>query len=96
MASLPTIPPSDLHPIFPAKITMNAVYSPLLEDRKRESLQTQYEFLNLLRLRHLHWMNSTVDPEIQQLHLDIAELIQKTTDQYHHLLHALQDQRHEE
>jgi len=75
---------------------MNAVYSPRLQDPKKESLQTQHEYLNLLRLRHLHWMNSTVDPEIQQLHLDIAELIQKATDQYSHLLHARQDQRYEE
>ena len=75
---------------------MNAVYSPRLQDPKKESLQTQHEYLNLLRLRHLHWMNSTVDPEIQQLHLDIAELIQKATDQYNNLLNARQDQRYEE
>ena len=96
MSILHTIPPSDLPRIFPGNITMNAVYSPQLQDRKRESLQTQHEFLNLLRLRHLHWMKSTVDPEIEQLHLDIAELIQKTTDQYNHLLHARQDQMVEE
>jgi hypothetical protein len=70
---------------------MNAVYSPLVQDRKRESLQTQYEFLNLLRRRHLHWMDSADDPDIKLLHLDLAELIKKTTDQYHNLLDALQE-----
>lgn len=75
---------------------MNAVYSPLLQDRKRESLQTQHEFLNLLRRRHLHWMSSTDDPEIEHIHLEIAELIQKTSDQYNHLLDALQKQSYEE
>ena len=96
MSILHTNPPPDLPQIFPGKITTNAVYCSQSKDSKRESLQTQYEFLNLLRLRHLHWMNSTVDPEIEQLHQDIAELIKKTTDQYNHLLHAPQDQRYEE
>ena len=96
MSILHITPAPDLPRIVSGKITMNAVYSPLVQGRKTESLQTQCEFLNLLRLRHLHWMKSTVDPEIEQLHLDIAELIQKTTDQYNHLLHALQDQRHQE
>ena len=75
---------------------MNAVYSPLVQDRKRESLQTQHEFLNLLRLRHLHWMDSVDDTDIKLLHPDIAELIQKTTDHYHNLLDLLQEQGYEE
>jgi hypothetical protein len=75
---------------------MNAVYSPLSQDRKKESLQTQHEYLNLLRRRHLHWMDSAHDPDIKLLHLDIAELLQKTTDQYNNLLDALQEQGYEE
>jgi len=75
---------------------MNALYSPQMQDSKKESLQTQYEYLNLLRRRHLHWLNSTNSPEIEHLHQDIAELIQKTTDQYNHLLNALQEQGYEE
>ena len=71
---------------------MNAVYSPLVQDRKRESLQTQCEYLNLLRLRHLGWVDSADDIDIKLLHLDIAELIKKTTDQYNQLLEALQEQ----
>jgi hypothetical protein len=74
---------------------MNEVYSPLMQDRKRESLQTQHEFLNILRLRHLGWMDSADDPDIKLLHLDIAELIKKTTDQYSNLLEALQEERYE-
>ncbi|HET9589779.1 MAG TPA: hypothetical protein VFO91_13415 [Anaerolineales bacterium] len=75
---------------------MNALYTPRLQGRKKESLQTQHEFLNLLRLRHLHWMNSTDNPDIEQLHEEIAALIHKTTDRYHHLLDALHEQEREE
>lgn len=72
---------------------MSALYASQLQDRKRESLQTQYEFLNLLQRRHLHWMETTDDPDIKLLHLDIADLLRKTTDQYSQLLGALQEQR---
>ncbi|HEX6270589.1 MAG TPA: hypothetical protein VFZ43_10155 [Anaerolineales bacterium] len=74
---------------------MNALYPLELQHTKKESLQTQHEFLNLLRLRHLHWMNSTDDPEIEQLHHDIAELIRETTDRYHRLLDLLQERPYE-
>ena len=96
MSIFHTISSPDRPRIFPGKLTTNAVYSPQLQHRKGESLQTQNEFLNLLRLRHLHWMNSAVNPEIEQLHLDIAELIQKTTDRYNQLLQVLEDQTYEE
>jgi hypothetical protein len=69
---------------------MSALYSPRLQDEKTESLQTQYEFLNLVRLRHLQWANDTDDPQIKHLHLEIAELIENITDQYSRLLHTLQ------
>jgi hypothetical protein len=72
---------------------MNEVYSPLMQDRKIASLQTQHEFLNLLRLRHLGWMNATEDAQVERLHLEIAELIRKTTDEYNQLLEALQEQK---
>ena len=75
---------------------MNTVYSPQLRNRKKESLQTQHEFLDLLRRRHLHWMDIADDPDIKLLHLDIADLIQKTTDQYSQLLSALGEQGDEE
>jgi hypothetical protein len=70
---------------------MNAVYSPQLRNRKKESLQTQFEFLDLLRRRHLYWMDNADDPDVKLLHLDIADLIQKTTAQYSQLLGILQD-----
>ncbi len=72
---------------------MSFPYTPNLQDAKIESLQTQREYLNLLRVRQLHWMNSADDPEIQHVHREIAELIEKMTDQYSHLLDALQRQR---
>jgi hypothetical protein len=67
---------------------MSFPYSPNLQDVKFESLQTQYDFLNLLRLRHLQWMTSADDPELEEVHLEIAELIEQITDQYNQLLEA--------
>ena len=71
---------------------MSFPYSPNLQDEKIESLQTQHEFLKLLRLRHLQWMNSANDPAIEGLHLEIAELLEQITVQYIHLLCALPQQ----
>jgi hypothetical protein len=72
---------------------MSFPYTPNLQDEKIESLQTQYEYLNLVRLRHLHWMTSTDDPRTGQLHREIAELIEQMTDHYTHLLEALQREK---
>ena len=68
---------------------MSYPYTPDLQDAKVESLQTQQEYLNLLRLRQLHWMNSAKDPEIQHVHQEIAELLETITDHYSRLIHAL-------
>lgn len=65
---------------------MSFPYTPNLLDEKIESLQTQYEYLNLLRLRHLQWMSSAGDPEVEERHSEIAELIEEITDHYRHLL----------
>jgi hypothetical protein len=67
---------------------MSFPYSPKLQNVKTESLQTQFEFLNLLRLRHLQWMTSAGDPQVENAHLEIAELIEQITDQYNQLLEA--------
>ena len=75
---------------------MSFIYTPKLQDEEIESLQTQHEFLNLVRLRHLQWMSSADDPEIQRQHLEIAELIEQLTDHYNHLLDALQGRRDRE
>jgi uncharacterized coiled-coil DUF342 family protein len=74
---------------------MSFPYTPNLQDEKLESLQTQYEFLNILRLRHLHWMNEATDPETGRVHHEIAELIEQLTDHYNSLLTALQAKRDE-
>ena len=63
------------------------------QDTKTESLQTQYEYLKLLRRRHQQWMNKAQHPEIEGMHLEIAELLDQITDQYRRLLDALQQQR---
>jgi hypothetical protein len=68
---------------------MSFPYQPNLQDEKIESLQTQYEYLNLVRLRHLQWMQDTDDPEIKQVHREIAERIEHITDRYSHMLEAL-------
>jgi hypothetical protein len=68
---------------------MSYPYTPDLQDAKVESLQTQQEYLNLLRLRQLQWMNSADDSEIQHEHHEIAELLETVTDRYSHLINAL-------
>ena len=65
---------------------MSFPYTPNLQDEKLESLETQHEFLNILRLRHLQWMQSADNPEIESTHLEIAELIGQINDRYNHLL----------
>lgn len=69
---------------------MSFPYMPRVQDEKLESLHTQYEYLNILRLRHLQWMNTADDPETERTHLGVAELIEQITDQYHLLLDALE------
>jgi hypothetical protein len=65
-------------------------YTPNLKDEKLESLQTQHEFLNLVRLRHLQWMNVADDSQVEGVHLEIAELLEQITDRYNDLLDAPQ------
>lgn len=72
---------------------MSFPYTPKVEDEKAESLQTQYEYLKLLRLRHLQWMNSADDPKTESVHKEIAELIEQITDRYHGLLDDLHQQK---
>jgi hypothetical protein len=74
----------------PGRPTMSFPYTPNLKDEKLESLQTQYDFLKLLRLRHLQWMNLADDSQVEGLHLEIAELLEQITDRYHDLLDGLQ------
>ena len=71
---------------------MSFPYTPKLQDEKTESLQTQHEYLNLLRLRHQQWMNSASVPETEHIHQEIAEMIEQITSRYNHLLEALQAQ----
>jgi hypothetical protein len=72
---------------------MSFPYTPKVEDEKFESLQTQYEYLKLLRLRHLQWMSSADDPKTESVHREVAEQIEQITDRYHDLLDALYQQR---
>lgn len=72
---------------------MSFPYTPNLQDEKLESLQTQYEYLKILRLRHLQWMNSAEDPKTEGVHQEIAGLIEQIADRYHTLLEALYQQK---
>jgi ribosomal protein L30/L7E len=67
---------------------MSFPYTPDLQDEKIESLQTQREYLNLLRLRHLQWMTVADNPRAQDMHREIAGLLEKITDHYKRLLAA--------
>ena len=64
---------------------MSFPYTPNLRDVKVESLHTQQDHLNLLRLRHLQWLSSADTPETEQIHSQIAELIEQITDRYNQL-----------
>ena len=68
---------------------MSFPYTPRVEDEKAESLQTQYDYLKLLRLRHLQWMSSADDLKTERMHKEVAELIEQITDRYHGLLEDL-------
>lgn len=64
---------------------MGFMISARLQDSKTESLQTQYEYLKLLRLRHLQWMTSTRNDETEVIHQEIAGLLEQITDRYNTL-----------
>ena len=70
---------------------MSFPFTPNLQDEKLESLQTQYEYLKLLRLRHLQWMNSADDPAAKRSHQEVADLIEKIMDRYGHLFKTLKE-----
>jgi hypothetical protein len=69
---------------------MSFPYTPNLKDEKLESLRTQYEYLNLLRLRHLQWMNTADNAVTEDRHQEVAELIERITDQYKYLLETIE------
>ena len=69
---------------------MSFPYTPNLKDEKIESLQTQYDYLRILRLRHLQWLSSADAPETEGPHREIAGLIEDIADQYRRLLDKTQ------
>ena len=64
-----------------------------VKEEKMESLRTQYEFLNLLRLRHLQWMNTADDSQMEGVHLEITERIEPITDSYRDLFGSLSSEK---
>lgn len=68
---------------------MSFLYTPRVEDEKLESLQTQYEYLKLLRLRHLQWLSSTGESGVKTTHRQIADRIEEILDRYKQLLEMM-------
>ena len=68
---------------------MSFPYTPNLKDEKIESLQNQHDFLKLLRLRHLQWMSSTDESQLEGVHLEIAEQLEEISDLYRRLLDSM-------
>ena len=69
---------------------MSFPFTPRVQDEKLESLQTQYEYLKLLRLRHLQWMSSADEPRVDTAHQQVADRIEEILDHYKRLLETLQ------
>lgn len=68
---------------------MSFPYTPNLKDEKIESLQNQHEYLKLLRLRHLQWLSSTDESQLEGVHLEIAEQLEEISDLYRRLLDSM-------
>ena len=68
---------------------MSFPYHPNLKDEKIESLQNQHDYLKLLRLRHLQWMSSTDESQLEGVHLEIAEQLEELSDLYRRLLDTI-------
>lgn len=58
-----------------------------------QSMQAQRSYLDIVRSRHHQWAYSAENPEIQRRHLEIADLIQRTLDQYYELLSTYQSEQ---
>ena len=69
---------------------MSAHRSSYLRPSKRDSLETEHDYLYLLRNRHLEWMNNTEDPELRRMHGEIIHSIKHLIDRFEILLEAMQ------
>jgi hypothetical protein len=72
---------------------MSARRSSYMRPGKLESLEAEYDYLHLLRSRHLQWRSDTNDPEIRRRHGEIVDSIQQLIDQFEILMDALQKQK---
>ena len=78
---------------IPLDISMSARRSSYMRPSKLESLEVEYDYLHLLRERHLQWMSNTNDPEIRRMHDEIIDSIKQLIDQFEILMDALEKQR---
>ena len=70
--------------------------SQYLREMKIENLRAEQEYLNVLRNRHLQWMNNADDLEIGRMHGDIVAVIKEMEDRFGILMEAIQKQRDKE
>jgi len=71
---------------------MSARRSSYMRPSKLESLEAEYDYLHLLRERHLQWMSNTNDPEIRRMHGEIVASIKQLIEQFEILMDALEKQ----
>jgi len=77
-------------------ISRRDLESQYLREMKIENLRAEQEYLNVLRNRHLQWMNNADDPEIGRMHGDIVAVIKEMEDRFGILMEALHQQRDKE
>jgi len=77
-------------------ISRSDLESQYLREMKIENLRAEQEYLNVLRNRHLQWMNNADDPEIGRMHGDIVAVIKEMEDRFGILMEALHRQRNKE
>jgi len=70
------------------RLNMSFPYTSNIQDAKNESLLTQRDYLNLLRIRHQHWMSSANTPATKKRHEEIIALIEQLAEHYSHLIEA--------
>ena len=74
---------------FSFSITMSTQLAQRLRSQQIEALKIQLQSMIAVRDRHQAWSKDSDDIEINRIRSEIINLIEKTIDQYGHLLEAL-------
>ena len=65
------------------------------EKIKQKSITSQLNFLGAIHYHHLLWANHATDPQLERIHLLIAELVMQIIVQYRILLEKYIEHREE-